>query len=71
MPDHGASPLDPNASLPIEAAHETSGGGLCPDVTGLSTNCTPAVKGWGAVGFALTADAITVTTQKFVMAGPI
>jgi len=125
-----ASPLDPNASLPVEATHETSGGGADPGVTGLSTtnkddmivlvcgtafnssfsltpnhgsqiveggtaagtwwawlsiseysvsapqssltfNCTPAVEGWGAVGFALTADASAAATQTFLMAGPI
>jgi hypothetical protein len=125
-----ASPLDPDTSLPVEATHETSGGGANPGVTGLSTtnkddmivlvcgaafnsqfsltrnhgsqiveggtaagtwwasvsineysvpatqssltfNCTRAVDGWGAVGFALTADAAAASTQKFLMARPI
>jgi hypothetical protein len=125
-----ASPLDPNASLPVEAIHETSGGGVDPGVPGLATtnmddmivlvcgtafnsqfsltpnhgsqiveggtaagtwwawvsiseysvsatqsnltfNCTPAVEGWGAVGFALTADATAASTQRFLMAGLI
>ena len=124
-----SSLLDPNSSLPVTATPTTTGGGVDPGVTGLSTsnpddmiilvcgsafnstfsltpnhgsqrieggtaagiwwawvsisdysvsapqssltfNCTPAVEGWGAVGFALTADASAASMQKFLMAGP-